>query len=710
LSGGDYVIGVDIGGTFTDCAVVDGDGTVTIAKAPSSPPDFETGFFAAIGHAARMRETTLEEIVGGARGVYHGCTVGTNALVEDKVKPVGLITTRGHADSIFSMQSGRRMRSQSPETIAHVAAHTKPAPLVPRRLVREVDERVTFDGNALVALNEGSVSEAIEALLAEGVDAFAISLLWSVANPDHELRIEQMVRAAAPEAFISVAHRIAPRTGEYERTVATVVNALVGPPTDAYLAVVEERLLALGYERPLQIMGCSGGLITSEEARRLPVQTIGSGPVAGVIGSRALTLASEGESASVLTADMGGTTFDVGVIHQGDPLSRSTSWHDQYEFQTPTVDVRSIGSGGGSLIRHDPISDTLKVGPESAGALPGPACYGRGGTQATVSDADLVLGYFSPVGFAGGEMTLDAAAAETALGEAGEPLGFDARQAAVAAVRIVDNQMADAIRLASVQQGHDPRRFDLYAFGGGGAVHGAAIARELGMRRVVVPLSDLASGWSAFGVAGSEALIIEQVSVGMTAPFDAAALNERWASLEGLVAERMESQGIPPERIRLSRFAEMRYPLQINQIHVPAPGGLYDDAVLEDLIAAYEREYARLFGEGTGYSEAGYAITSLRVEGRAAITEHQLSPRAEAAESESPAPTEEREVTFVGPATATVATAIYDGTELSPGVRIGGPAVVSLPNTSVVVPGDMTVSVDSFGSLVLEFADQEEAR
>jgi N-methylhydantoinase A len=710
LSAGDYVIGVDIGGTFTDCAVVDGGGAVTIAKAPSSPPEFETGFFASIEHAARMRGTELEQLVAGARGVYHGCTVGTNALVEDKVKPVGLITTRGHGDSIFSMQSGRRMRSQSPEVIAHVAAHVKPAPLVPRRLVREVDERVAFDGNALVVLNEDSAREAIEGLLAEGVDAFAISLLWSVANPTHELRLEQLVRAAAPTAFVSVGHRIAPRTGEYERTVATVINALVGPPTDAYLAVVEERLRTLGYERPLQIMGCSGGLITSEEARRLPVQTIGSDPVAGVIGSQALARVADGPEASVLTADMGGTTFDVGVIHAGHPLSASTSWHDQYEFQTPTVDVRSIGSGGGSLIRHEPIAGTLKVGPESAGALPGPACYGRGGTEATVSDADLVLGYINPVGFAGGEMTLDLAAAEAALLAAGEPLGFDARATAAAAVRIVDNQMADAIRLASVQQGHDPRRFDLYAYGGGGGVHAAAIARELGMRRVVVPLSDLASGWSAFGVAGSEALIIEQVSVGMTAPFDPAEVNERWAQLEQLVAERMQSQGIPGERIRLSRFAEMRYPLQINQVQVPAPDGEYDEATLVALIAAYEREYARLFGEGTGYAEAGYAITSLRVEGRAQITEHRLGARADAGEPAAVSPTEHRDVTFVGPQTETVSAAVYDGTELTPGARLAGPAVVGLPNTSVVVPADATLVADSFGSLVLEFPDSEEDR
>jgi len=698
----EYVIGVDIGGTFTDCAVVDANGSVTIAKAPSSPPDFETGFFSAIEHVARRSGRSLEELVGGARGVYHGCTVGTNALVEGKTRPVGLITTRGHRDSVYAMQSGRRLRSQSPEYIAHVAAHAKPEPLVPRHMVCEIDERVAFDGNVVVELNEGSVRSEVQRLLDQEVESFAISLLWSIVNPGHELRVEEIVKEMAPDAFISVGHRIAPRTGEYERTVATVVNALVGPPTDAYLARVEDRLRELGFDAPLQIMGCSGGLITSAEARQMPVQTIGSGPVAGVIGSLALGSASDGEETSILTADMGGTTFDVGVINRGVPLSRSTSWHDQYEFQTPTVDVRSIGSGGGSIIRYEAHGHTLKVGPESAGALPGPACYSRGGDQATVSDADLVLGYLSPVGFAGGEMELDAAAAVDALARAGAPLGFDARQTAAAAVRIVDSQMADAIRLVSVQQGLDPRGFDLYAYGGGGAVHAASIARELGMRRVVVPMSDLASGWSAFGVAGSEALIIEQVAVGLTAPFDPAALNDLWEDLERKTLERMDMQRIARDKVRLSRFAEMRYPLQINQVMVPAPDGAYDQATVEELIGSYEREYARLFGEGTGYAEAGHAITALKVEGRAQISDQRMSGQTDSGGGQQPLPTERRQVTFVGPVTETVDTPVYDGLALQPGARIEGPGVIALPNTSVAVPGDTSVTADPFGSLILE--------
>ena len=707
-----YVIGVDIGGTFTDCAVLSDDGTVIVAKASSTPPDFATGFIGSLEHAARKMGMSVENLVAGAQGIYHGCTVGTNALVEGKTGRVALLTTRGHRDSIFSMQAGRRLRAASPEYVAHVAGHQKPAPLVPKQLVGEIDERVAFDGRAVVELNEQTASETIAGLLQDGAEAFAVSLLWSVSNPEHELRLEKLIAELAPDAYISVGSRIAPRAGEYERTVAAVINALVGPAMDSYLSSLERQLMDLGYAAPLQVMTCSGGLITSLEARQFPILTIGSGPVAGVIGSRTLqaaytSLEALGTSSNsshlpqaVLTADMGGTTFDVGVIYDGAPLSRPSAWHGQYEYQVPTVDVRSIGSGGGSIVRFDPGSGLVKVGPQSAGALPGPACYGRGGTSATVSDADLMLGYLNADGFAGGEMKLDLEAARRVLEQVGAPLGYDALQTAAAAVRIVDSQMADAIRLASVQQGYDPRGFALYAYGGAGAIHGAAIARDLGITKVLVPLSDLASGWSAFGVAGSEALVIEQVAVSMVAPFDAEPINRHWHVLEAKVLERLEAQGVPAERVRLTRIAEMRYSLQINQVHVPAPAGIYDSAALDTLVASYEREYARLFGEGTGYAEAGYAITSFRVEGRAQISEFRLAHQADQSVSK-PEPKGYRTVTFVGTQVTTHETPVYDGTTLRPGARIEGPAVIDLPNTSVVVPVAATADVDRLGSLLV---------
>jgi len=706
-----YVIGVDIGGTFTDCTVIATDGTVTIAKAPSSPPDFETGFLAAVEQAARALGTDLAALVGKAGGIYHGCTVGTNALVEGKTAPAALLTTRGHRDSILFMQSGRRLRETTPEYIAHVAGHEKPAPLIPKRLIGEIDERVAFDGHALVELNEETARAVIAGLVDQGVQAFAISLLWSIANPAHEERLAELVALADPRAYVSVSSRIVPRAGEYERTVATVINSLVGPAMDSYLAEVERRLAEMGYRAPLQVMTCTGGLITSHEARRLPVFTIGSGPVGGVIGSLALsaeqtsaasngTAPSRVKQGSVITADMGGTTLDVGVIHAGAPLRRPTAWHGQYEYFVPTVDVRSVGSGGGSIVRFESSDGTLRVGPESAGARPGPACYGHGGTRATVSDADLVLGYLNPANFIGGEMSLNEEAARAALERAGDALGFDAERVAAAAVRIVDSQMADAIRLASVQQGHDPREFSLYAFGGAGPIHGAAIARQLGMSEIVVPLSDLASGWSAFGVAGSEALVIEQVAVALIAPFDVSDLNGHWAALERAVRGRMVSQGIDPARILFTRIADMRYPLQVNQVPVFAPGGEYDDDATGQLIDAYEREYARLFGEGTGYAEAGYAITGLRVEGRAAISEFRLARAPSGGPMPSPSAT--RRVTFVdGPDIRTETTSVFVGSALPVGGSVDGPALLEYPNTSVVVPHGASAVVDGFGSLVL---------
>ncbi|QEC47491.1 hydantoinase/oxoprolinase family protein [Baekduia soli] len=708
-----YAVGVDIGGTFTDCVVIDGDGVVTVSKAPSTPPDFGVGFVDAMREAAAVLGLDVRELVADCRGIYHGCTVGTNALVEGNAAPVGLITTRGHRDSIFFMQSGRRLRRMPAEYIAAVATHAKPQPLVPKHLVAEVDERVAFDGAVLVALDPGAVRGAVQELADAGAQAFAVSLVWATANPAHEAAVAEVVADVVPGAFVSLGSLVAPRVGEYERTVATVVNAAVGPTMDAYLGGLEELLAELGYTEPVQVMTCSGGLIAAQEARRRPVLTIGSGPVAGVIGSVALeqreaqegTITGPDAEGNVITADMGGTTLDVGVISQGVPLSSPTAWHGQYEYFVPTVDVRSIGAGGGSLVRSDAQAGTLSVGPGSAGARPGPVCYGRGGTRPTVTDADLVLGVMGGGDFAAGTMRLDVAAAAAALAEVGAPLGLDARQTAAAAVRIVDNKMADAIRLASIQQGYDPRRFALYAYGGAGAIHGAAIARELGIGTVVVPLSNLASAWSAFGIVSSDAVVVEEKSVSLREPFPADEVNAHWHALEAAVSERMTRQGIDRDAIVLSRRVDLRYTLQVNQVQVAAPGGEYDAATFAELIATYERDYARLFGEGTGYAAAGYAMTLLRVEGRA--------PIGDAGVHAAPAPggggtTEKgrRAVTFVGTSTEELQAVVHDGARLAPGHAVEGPAILEYPHTSVVVPAGARAAVDPLGSIRMDLRPQ----
>lgn len=695
-----YVCGVDIGGTFTDCIVLDDRGSITLGKAPSTPPDFHQGFLDALGVAAGKAGISLESLIAGAKGrIFHGCTVGTNALVERKGATVGLITTRGHRDAIHIMLAAGRVRGLSPEELTRVAATRKPDPIVPKALIAEVDERITWDGKVLAELNEDSVTSAIESLLAHGVDAIAVSLLWSVVNPIHEQAIKNAVKRLAPDMFVSISSEVVPRVGEYERTVATVMNAYIGPVMNRYLEQLEQGLSQLGYEDSLQMMSCSGGLIDAKQARVLPVLTIGSGPVAGLIGARQLGVNTLQEQTNILTTDMGGTSFDVGMIYDARPVSRTSTIQSQYEYFLPTVDVRSVGAGGGSIIHFDANSGTLRVGPQSTGSRPGPACYGRGGTQAAVTDADLVLGYLDPAYFLGGDLKLDVDAAREALRRAGEPLGFGPEETAAAAGRIVDNHMADAIRLMSIQQGYDPRHFVVYAYGGAGPVHAAAYARELGVRKITVPLSDFAAGWSAFGVASSDAVFVQELPRFLRAPFEPDSVNEAWTLAEELVLARLAEQGIPSERVRLERHVGMRYALQINEIEVPASGGQYDAAQCQGLVEAFEQEYARLYGKGTGYAEAGFEIRYFVVVATAKISELELVFRRGGTNGKGASLKGERPVIWYERGLDPQMTKVYDGTMLRAGEELSGPLIIELPDTTVVVREGQTASVDEVGSI-----------
>jgi N-methylhydantoinase A len=442
----------------------------------------------------------------------------------------------------------------------------------------------------------------------------------------------------------------------------------------------------------------------------MPLLTIGSGPVAGLIGAGTLTRAEAGARANgnkpedVITTDMGGTTFDVGVIRDGQPLARATTRYGQYEYYVPTLDVRSVGAGGGSIIRYDHDTSTLRVGPQSAGARPGPAAYLRGGTSATVTDADLVLGYLNPEYFLGGDIALGTDAARHALEQAGETLGFGAEETAAAAARIVDNQMADAIRLASVQQGYDPREYTMYAYGGAGPVHATALARELGIKRVVVPLSDLASGWSAFGVASSDAVVVEETAKAMTYPFDTSDMNQSWETLEGKIRDAMQLQGIGADQLDWEREADIRYTQQINQVAIAAPGGSYDETSALTLVESFEHEYERLFGKGSGYADAGFALTAMRVRARARVSDFSLAPQAGSNGNVPPGISSkgERGVIWYERGLEPEQTQIYDGEQFGPGAAVEGPAIVEYVDTTLVLRHGDRATVDSFGSVVID--------
>jgi N-methylhydantoinase A len=492
--------------------------------------------------------------------------------------------------------------------------------------------------------------------------------------------------------------------GEYQRTVATLINAMIGPVASGYLARLEGELARLEFAGSLSIMTCTGGLIDVAHARRMPLLTIGSGPVAGLIGAgrlaRAAAAPGESDAINVLTGDVGGTTFDVGVIRRGEPVTRSTTRYGQYEYFVPTLDVRSVGAGGGSIVAYDQDTRSLRVGPRSAGAVPGPAAYRRGGTQATVTDADLMLGYLNPDFFLGGALVLDADAAREALERAGQPLGFAAVETAAAAAQIVDDQMADAIRLSSIHQGYDPRACVMYAYGGAGAVHCPMVARKLGIKTVVMPLGDLAAGWSAFGVASADAMIVQDMPLLTPSPFDPEVLNAAWKQLADKVCSALP-ESLRDADVTLDRFVEMRYRLQVNELRIPAPPGSYGDAEVQELIGTFEREYELLYGQGSGYPHAGFMITAIRVSARAQVTSHQLAA-AGASEPYDAEPAAHRDVVWYELDTTPRSTPVYAGSQLCPGAQVTGPAIVEFIDTTLVLRHGQRATVDPWSSIVIE--------
>src|SRR5258706_1434820 len=397
-----YLVGIDIGGTFTDCAIVDAAGRLLTTKVPSTPPDFARGMMDALGAGAAELGLSMDKCCRAIAFLSHGTTVGTNTIIQKRGAKVGLITTRGHEDAIHIMRGSRGYGGRDIRKVVHFPETSKPVPIVPKRLIRGISERVDCFGEIVVALNEKQAELAIQELLREGVEAIAICFLWSFRNPAHENRVKEMVQRLAPEVFVTTSVDIAPTWGEYERVTATALNAYLGPVMGGYLGRLDSSLKKLGYEHGLQITQCGGGTVPVGRAGEAPLLTLDSGPVSGVTASMFLGKAM-GEK-NVITTDMGGTSFDVSIIHQGKPAYSFISNTDQYEYFLPKVDLQAIGAGGGSLARPTPDKRTMTVGPDSAGAFPGPVCYGRGGKVPTVTDAQLVLGYLDPDNFAGGRV------------------------------------------------------------------------------------------------------------------------------------------------------------------------------------------------------------------------------------------------------------------------------------------------------------------
>lgn len=693
-----YHCGLDIGGTFTDCVVINEQGEITQAKTSSTPPDFEVGFFQALDDMAAKLGLETGEFLANTDLLLHGTTVGTNVLVQRRGAKAGLITTRGHRDALLTMRSYGRSAGLPIEQLLRVSKHRKPEPLIPPELIKEVSERVDWAGDVFLPLNEEEARAAIEELIAAGVEAIAISFLWDFVNPDHELRVKAMVEEMAPDVFVSCAHELIARPGEYERTAATAINAFIGPETSGYVNRVKSGAVERGYVNPLLIMQAAGGVASADAAAGRPLFTIGSGPVGGVTG--ASYLADRMGQKNVIAGDMGGTSFDVGIIADGAPLMASETIVNQYTFYMPRLDIVSIGAGGGSLVWAHEESGTLRVGPKSAGAQPGPACYGRGGTLPTVTDCDLLLGRYNAEAFLGGDLTLDVEASRRALESVASSVGMDAIEGAEGAIRIVDSQMADLMRQMTVERGLDPRDFAVHAFGGACAAHAVAFARELGCEQVVVPLGALASTWSALGVMTSDVLHISQRSELMSAPFAPDELNSVFAELEAEVKELLAEGGFGEDQMAIERSARMKFDMQIHEIDVPVDGGELTADGCERQIARFIETYEQTFGEGSAFAGAGVQIGGLQVLGRGRVARPVLPEIGHG----DPSAAGSRDI-YWAELDGFIATDVYDESAMVAGATIAGPAVIDLPVTTIVLPPGSAGRVDPLGSIVIDVGE-----
>ena len=663
-----YRIGIDVGGTFTDLVAVDGSGRTTLAKVPSTPADPSIGVLDGLQLLADTLGLDRSALMTETDRIVHGTTVATNALLERRGAKVGLLTTEGHRD-VIEMREGLKddrynLRLPPPEQ------------LVPRKLRLGVRERMRADGRIETPLDQASLDRAIAALERERVESVAVCYLHSWRDPGHERATREAMGRALSGAYVALSSDVLPQIKEFERVSTTVVNAYVGPALSRYLEDLERRLAEVGYARPTLIIQSHGGVAPIDESGRLAAGAVLSGPAGGVAGSiYAARLISEG---NLIPFDMGGTSTDISLIVDGRPSLAASRRVAGHTIALSSLDIASIGAGGGSIARVD-AGGILHVGPESAGAVPGPACYGTGGTTATVTDANLVLGYLDPASFLGGRRRLDRAAAEMAVDDIAAALGIDRLSAALGIHRVVNTTMAEGVRLVSVRRGVDPRHFALLAFGGASGLHATDIARQLGLKRVVVPR--VAAVLSAWGMLATDLRFeVARSHIGDTRTLDGGALKRLFEEMEAEGLARLRASFDGPARA--TRSVDMRYGEQVFEITVDLDGVDWTQAdPLPQIVERFHRRHEELYTYCLPDQETVLVNARVAVAGiLAALPLEPALPEASLA-----APRTERRIYFEG----WVAAPVYDFDALAPSQTITGPAIVESAMTTVLLrPGE----------------------
>ncbi len=688
-------LGIDTGGTFTDLAGIAGDGEVAAEKVFSTPQAPETAVLDGLAALARRLGLSPAGLLAETERFAHGTTISTNALIQRRGAQVGVVATRGFEDTLAIARGPVGRVGGLPYARAMDFLHTEPPPpLVARRRVRGVGGRITARGECLAPLDREDARRAVGSLRDAGAESLAVCLLWAFLRPDHE----RLVRAVAAELDadlpVFLSSDIAPRMGEYERMTTTAVAAHVGPATTSYIGALQARLGALGLARPIQIMSTSGGTILPENVARQAASLVNSGPVGGLVAAqhvgKALGLR------DIVTADMGGTSFDVGLIAAGVVAQTPMPFLGQgLPVLCQAVRIDTLGAGGGSIASADGFR--LRVGPESAGAEPGPASYGRGGDRPTVTDALVVLGLLDPDRFFGGRHRLDPDLAARAIARGvARPLGLGVREAAAGIVEIVNARMADLIRKVTVESGNDPRAFTLFAFGGACGAHCADLARSLGIRRVILPYG--APVFSAIGVALADRVYRHAVSapVGLAdEPAVIAAVTSAVSALEERAGADLAAAGLARGDAKLTHSVEIRYRGQMNEISIPLPRGVAEPGAVPRLRAAFEDAYRRRYGDGALRIGAVLELAGLQVDAAVAAAAPRLAPRRRAAGVSA---VRARRAVFLAGGERAEAS-VYDFAGLGPGDEIAGPSVIERDMTTVWIPPRAAAAVDAYGNL-----------
>ncbi len=683
-----YRVGIDIGGTFTDGVVIDSEGRIQIFKDPSTPSDPSIGLINTLKKAARFYGEEFSQFLGHIDMLVHGTTVATNTMLQYKGVKTALIATKGFRDAL-------EMRRAHKEDIWNLSLADPPM-IIPRALRFGVSERLNYKGEVLTPLDEEEVRQVARSIKAQGVLAVAVCTLFSFTNDVHEKRIKQLVQEEFPEAFVSISSEILKQIREYERASTVAVNAYISPSLSRYLKNLQTVLKREGLPRDFLVTQSNGGIMSASFGAEHGVMALLSGPSAGAVGGK--YFAEILGFPNLIVCDMGGTSFDVTLIKDGEYTLTMESEVARYRVGVPAIDIHTIGAGGGSL-SHIDEGGMLRVGPLSAGAVPGPVCYKRGGAQPATTDANLVLGYLNPDYFLGGEFPLDVEGCWQAMEERiGKPLGIDATQAAFGIYQVVNSGMADALRVVSVQRGHDPREFMLVAAGGAGPIHASRLAQEVGIPKVIVPRA--ASVFCALGMLESD-LKHDYVQTYWT-HFDQVnpeSLEATFRAMEEQGMATLAEEGVAEAKVEVERYLDMRYIGQHHEVTVRLPRGKIEEGKLQGVAAAFHATHERLYT----YCEADKPVETINIRltiiGR--VPKTPLAKELAAAAPAAEAIKGSRQV-FFAEYQSRVDTPLYDAAKLQPGHHFSGPAIIEAATTSIVVcPGD-EVLVDDYGNVILE--------